>query len=96
MPPTAPSPDGAAALIARIAGGDPEAFSRFYDTFARTVFGLIQRVLQDPGAAEEVLQGGVLADLAGGGPVRPAAREPRGVALHARQDAGNRQAAVHT
>ena len=49
------APDGAA-LIARIAGGDSEAFSRFYDAFARTAFGLIRRVLRDPGAAEEVLQ----------------------------------------
>ena len=56
MSPTSLSPDGAAALIARIAGGDREAFSSFYDAFARPAFGLIQRVLRDPGAAEEVLQ----------------------------------------
>ncbi|HEV8439494.1 MAG TPA: sigma-70 family RNA polymerase sigma factor [Methylomirabilota bacterium] len=43
-------------LIARIARGDREAFSRFYDAFAGAAFGLIRRVLRDPGAAEEVLQ----------------------------------------
>lgn len=45
-----------AALIARIAQGDREAFSRFYDVFAGVAFGLIRRVVRDPAAAEEVLQ----------------------------------------
>lgn len=45
-----------AALIARIARGDREAFSRFYDAFAGAAFGLIRRMLRDPAAAEEVLQ----------------------------------------
>ena len=49
------SPD-AAALIARMAQGDGEAFSLFYDAFAGMTLGLIRRVLRDPGAAEEVLQ----------------------------------------
>ena len=49
-------PDDAAVLIAGIAGGDREAFSRFYDTFAGAALGLIRRVLRDPGASEEVLQ----------------------------------------
>jgi RNA polymerase sigma-70 factor (ECF subfamily) len=40
--PLAPSPDDPAALIARIARGDRDAFGRFYDAF--------------PGAAEDVLQ----------------------------------------
>src|SRR5437867_3201894 len=52
----AASPEDSAALIARIAEGDREAFARFYDTSARMVFGLIRRVLRDPGVAEEVLQ----------------------------------------
>jgi len=48
--------DDAPVLIARIAQGDRDAFSRFYDAFAGAAFGLIRRVLRDPGAAEEVLQ----------------------------------------
>ncbi len=56
MPTAGDRSDDAAALIARIAQGDREAFSRFYDAFARTTFGLIRRVLRDSGPAEEVLQ----------------------------------------
>ena len=44
------------ALIARIAAGDRDAFSRFYDLLAPTAFGLIRRVLRGPEAAAEVLQ----------------------------------------
>jgi RNA polymerase sigma-70 factor, ECF subfamily len=44
------------ALITRIAAGDRDAFSRFYDLLAPTAFGLIRRVLRDPEAAAEVLQ----------------------------------------
>jgi RNA polymerase sigma-70 factor, ECF subfamily len=44
------------ALITRIAAGDHDAFSRFYDLLAPTAFGLIRRVLRDPEAAAEVLQ----------------------------------------
>ena len=43
-------------LITRIAAGDRDAFSRFYDLLAPTAFGLIRRVLRDPEAAAEVLQ----------------------------------------
>src|SRR5262245_24366036 len=56
MPPAERRPEDPAALIARIARGDREAFSRFYDAFAGAVLGLVRRVLRDPGAAEEVLQ----------------------------------------
>ena len=49
-------PEDAANLIARIAKGDREAFSRFYDALASVAFCLIRRVLRDPGVAEEVLQ----------------------------------------
>lgn len=48
--------EDAANLITRIARGDREAFSRFYDALAGVAFGLIRRVLRDPGVAEEVLQ----------------------------------------
>jgi len=44
------------ALITRIAAGDRDAFSRFYDLLAPIAFGLIRRVLRDPEAAAEVLQ----------------------------------------
>jgi RNA polymerase sigma-70 factor (ECF subfamily) len=43
-------------LIARMAQGDREAFSRFYDAFAPLAFGVIRRILQQPGDAEDVLQ----------------------------------------
>ena len=43
-------------LITRIAAGDRDAFSRFYDLLAPIAFGLIRRVLRDPEAAAEVLQ----------------------------------------
>jgi RNA polymerase sigma-70 factor, ECF subfamily len=51
-----PPSDASAALLARIAQGDREAFSRFYDAFAGLALGLIRRVLRDPAACEEVLQ----------------------------------------
>jgi RNA polymerase sigma-70 factor (ECF subfamily) len=54
---TPPGPlDDAGQLIARIARGDQEAFSRFYDALAPAAFRLIRRVLRDPAPAEEVLQ----------------------------------------
>ena len=49
-------PDDPEALVARIAAGDRDAFSRFYDAFAGTAFSLIRRVLRDPAPSEEVLQ----------------------------------------
>jgi len=55
-PPAGTPPDDAALLITCMAQGDREAFSRFYDIFAGTAFGLIRRVLRDPSTAEEVLQ----------------------------------------
>jgi RNA polymerase sigma-70 factor (ECF subfamily) len=48
--------DSPVALLARIAEGDREAFSRFYDAFASLALGLISRILRDPAASEEVLQ----------------------------------------
>ncbi len=56
MEPTGDRSEDAGVLIARIARGDREAFSRLYDAFAGAAFGLIRRVLRDPGASEEVLQ----------------------------------------
>ena len=40
--------DSPVALLARIAEGDREAFSRFYDAFASLALGLISRILRDP------------------------------------------------
>jgi RNA polymerase sigma-70 factor (ECF subfamily) len=53
--PEAP-PDSPAALIARIAQGDREAFGRFYDALAPLAFGLIRRLLPDRDSAADVLQ----------------------------------------
>ncbi|TKV57794.1 sigma-70 family RNA polymerase sigma factor [Nakamurella flava] len=43
-------------LLQRVARGDEDAFERFYDLFASRVFGLVRRVVRDPGQAEEVAQ----------------------------------------
>jgi RNA polymerase sigma-70 factor (ECF subfamily) len=43
-------------LLARIARGDKEAFGRFYDAYAPLAFGVIRRILPQPGDAEDVLQ----------------------------------------
>jgi len=56
MPSVAPGSESSTALIAAIAAGDRDAFSRFYDLTASMAFGLIRRVLRDPEAAAEVLQ----------------------------------------
>jgi RNA polymerase sigma-70 factor (ECF subfamily) len=53
---SAGSSEETSALITRIAEGDRDAFSRFYDLLAPTAFGLIRRVLRDPEAAADVLQ----------------------------------------
>ena len=55
MPSAVPGSETFPALIARIAAGDRDAFSRFYDLASPLAFGLI-RVLRDPEAAAEVLQ----------------------------------------
>ncbi|MBG6084377.1 ECF RNA polymerase sigma factor SigK [Zhihengliuella flava] len=44
------------ALLARVALGDEDAFEALYDESAGLVFGLIKRVVRDPGLSEEVLQ----------------------------------------
>ena len=56
MRPALPGSESFPELIARIASGDRDAFSRFYDLAAPLAFGLIRRVLRDPEAAAEVLQ----------------------------------------
>ena len=44
-----------AALIKRVADGDQHALAALYDSTSRLVYGLALRVLNDAGAAEEVL-----------------------------------------
>lgn len=56
MQPAGTPPDAPVALLARIAQGDRDAFGRFYDAFAGLALGLIQRILRDPAASEDVLQ----------------------------------------
>src|SRR4026208_571983 len=56
MPPAVAGSETFPALIARIATGDRDAFSRFYDLAAPLASGLIRRVRRGPGGAAEVLQ----------------------------------------
>lgn len=58
LPGRLPSETGSSAedLLARVTGGDREAFAEFYDRVAGQVYGLARRVLRDPALAEEVLQ----------------------------------------
>ena len=51
--PTVPSD---AELMARVAGGDHEAFATVYDRHVRVVYGAVLRYLGDPGAAEDIVQ----------------------------------------
>jgi RNA polymerase sigma-70 factor, ECF subfamily len=43
-------------LMARAGQGDEAAFAELYDGLAATVYGIVLRVLRDPGHAEEVAQ----------------------------------------
>ena len=45
-----------AVLLERSAAGDLEAFGRFYDLVAPRVYGLVLRILRDPGYSEETVQ----------------------------------------
>jgi RNA polymerase sigma-70 factor (ECF subfamily) len=44
------------ALLRRVAQRDVEAFAAFYDSTRARVFGLVTRVLRDPGYSEETTQ----------------------------------------
>jgi RNA polymerase sigma-70 factor (ECF subfamily) len=44
------------ALLRRVAQRDVEAFAAFYDDTRARVFGLVTRVLRDPGYSEETTQ----------------------------------------
>jgi len=43
-------------LLARVAGGDQDAFATFYDATSRVVFGIVLHVVRDRAQAEEVTQ----------------------------------------
>ncbi|MFC0037625.1 ECF RNA polymerase sigma factor SigK [Actinomadura rayongensis] len=45
-----------AALLARTARGDEDAFAQLYDLVSGPVYGLVLRVVRDPAQAEEVAQ----------------------------------------
>ncbi|WP_343287364.1 ECF RNA polymerase sigma factor SigK [Gordonia sp. SID5947] len=45
-----------AALLDRIGSGDADAFARFYDLTCDRVYGMVLRVLRDPGYSEETTQ----------------------------------------
>lgn len=44
------------ALLDRIGSGDADAFARFYDLTCDRVYGMVLRVLRDPGYSEETTQ----------------------------------------
>lgn len=44
------------ALMKRVASGDEEALAALYDRHSGPVYSLIRRIVQDEGAAEEILQ----------------------------------------
>lgn len=55
--PHSPEPDTRVEdLLARVAGGDQDAFSGVYDALSATVMGLTCRILRDTAQAEEVTQ----------------------------------------
>ncbi len=43
-------------LVARIRAGDQQALSELYDRYSSVVYGVALRILQDTGAAEDILQ----------------------------------------
>jgi len=47
-------------ILHRVAAGDHDAFATLYDAIAPRVFGLIRRIVRDPGLAEEVTQDALL------------------------------------
>ena len=54
--PEDPTTPNEVVLLRRIAEGDQQAFSQFYDQFSGVLFSLAVRILNDPKEAEDVLQ----------------------------------------
>ncbi len=48
--------DTLATLLRRVSGQDEDAFARFYDLTRARVYGMVLRVLRDPGYSEETTQ----------------------------------------
>ncbi len=48
--------DSDEALLVGTASGDQEAFARLYDRFAPRVFGLVRKVVRDPGLSQDTMQ----------------------------------------
>ncbi|NLU84534.1 ECF RNA polymerase sigma factor SigK [Rhodococcus sp. HNM0569] len=48
--------DELAALLTRIGRGDTEAFGEFYSRTSARVYGMVLRILRDPGYSEETVQ----------------------------------------
>jgi RNA polymerase sigma-70 factor, ECF subfamily len=64
------------ALLRRVAQRDVEAFAAFYDDTRARVFGLVTRVLRDPGYSEETTQDVYLQVWRNAGNYNPAAGTP--------------------
>ncbi|MGE0215374.1 sigma-70 family RNA polymerase sigma factor [Mycolicibacterium sp.] len=64
------------ALLRQVARGDVEAFAAFYDATRARVFGLVSRVLRDPGYSEETTQEVYLQVWRGAGGYDPSAGTP--------------------
>jgi RNA polymerase sigma-70 factor, ECF subfamily len=64
------------ALLRRVAQRDVEAFAAFYDGTRARVFGLVTRVLRDPGYSEETTQDVYLQVWRNAGNYNPAAGTP--------------------
>ncbi|MFZ1134048.1 MAG: sigma-70 family RNA polymerase sigma factor [Candidatus Korobacteraceae bacterium] len=43
-------------LVARVRAGDQQALAELYDRYSHVVYGVALRILQDTGAAEDILQ----------------------------------------
>jgi RNA polymerase sigma-70 factor (ECF subfamily) len=55
-PETRPEAGDEMRLVARVRAGDQQALAELYDRYSHVVYGIALRVLQDTGAAEDVLQ----------------------------------------
>lgn len=65
-----------AGLLARIAGGDQDAFAQFYQLTSRRVFGMARRVLIDPELSEDTTQEVFLQVWQNAGKFNPEAGSP--------------------